>query len=100
MTTPFETFVGDLREFGGDNLKEIDIDFWEINAFELPMFQGEEACKALVRMTLDKWIPVFEKFRDAVYEIVISKVSLFSALSFCVPCLRSLSSPFLWCCNP
>lgn len=99
LTTPFELFVGDLREFGGDNLKEMDIDFWEVNAFELPMFQGEEACTTLVRLTLQKWVPVFEEFRDTVYDICISKVSLFLR-SPLLSAARSLFSFCLWRCNP
>ena len=39
LTEPYEVFVGDLREVGGQDLEEVDIDFWELNAFELPLFQ-------------------------------------------------------------
>ena len=83
LTDPYEIFVGDLRELGGDDLNEVDIDFWELNAFEVPLFQGEDACRKLVRLKMEKWIPPFEKLRDSVYEIVTSKMDLLMDSSAC-----------------
>jgi len=50
-----------LYERGGDKIDDMSIDFWQLNTFELPFFQGEKATLAAVKSQMETWIEPFSE---------------------------------------
>lgn len=46
-----------LTDFNGDSIQEMDIDYWGPSLDELPLFQGYDVVKKVVRNRLQAWIP-------------------------------------------
>lgn len=53
---------------GGDKIDEMNVDFWQLNLFELPHFQGEKATLEAVKNQMQKWIKPFETLMDSFYK--------------------------------
>jgi len=64
----------------GSQIKEEEIQWWRPEASELPMFQGYDATKATVDLTLRKWIPFTEVMLAEFYELCIKEMITEDAL--------------------
>lgn len=65
----------------GSTISEGDIEWWRPEASELPMFQGYDATKATVELTLRKWIPFTTVMLGEFYQLVIKEIITNDSLS-------------------
>jgi len=71
LSGPYVNFTNKLRDLSGDSILELDIDFWQLNAFELSLFQGQNACMKIVQLTISKWIKPLEELIEEVHSMCV-----------------------------
>jgi len=71
LSGPYVNFTNKLRDLSGGSILELDIDFWQLNAFELSLFQGQNACMKIVQLTISKWIKPLEELIEEVHSMCV-----------------------------